>query len=177
MGPIKLITEGTPGLLPLTADVTGCNLVIHPDRLNKRMRFARNQILLNVSGFGCRADAMGRKIFGTHLDGEDAQWSVGDFIGIASDELLAAAKADTSTEAPMDLALRSYLAIAPGRWGRGDTILRACNNAGQKKPGKTCIVYCCHPEATVTDFGGISYPKGTTCEKVAGGEEKKKARG
>lgn len=171
--PVKLITSDTPGVLPLEGDLTGKNLVIDPSRLKERMRFARNQIFLDVSGNGCKPHALGTKIFGKHLDGEESYWRTGDFIGIASDELVERAKLDKSSEKPVDLKLRVYMAVGPGYFGKGDTIeasLKALAKAWGKRSvklgAKGVSVYRLHPEAYIDDWAMLRVPRGTTAEEV-----------
>lgn len=166
--PISLIVPGTPGLLPLVdfKNVSGMNLVLRAENLKARMRFAKNQILLNVGGNGCHVEKMGRGVFGKHLDGEEAKWDRSAFIGVASDELVERARLDPSTELPIDLALRDYMAIVPNEYAHGATIKEALKRVGKRALGKGVVVYKCHPEARVNDMGYLEYPKGTTAELV-----------
>lgn len=171
--PGAVIKPGNAGLLPLGGDLTGKNLVLAPERLKERMRFARNQILLDVSGFGCKPHAIGTKIFGKHLDGEEAQWRSGDFIGIASDALVELAKLDRSQEKPIDLSLKVYMAVGPGYFGKGDEMSEALKNLarsmGKKRvafPSKGVLMFRVHPEAYIDDFCRLCAPAGTKIEEI-----------
>ena len=165
--PVRIITYKTPGVKPLDGELEGQWLVLSPNRLKERYRFPHNQVVKATGGFGCSPTKSGRAVFVEHLDGEHARWDRGDFIGIASPELVESAKADTSTVAPIDLTLRNYLAIGPGTYAHGETIAEACKKAGVRFGTKKCLaVYRCHPEAYVNDMGGVMYPTGTTLEEI-----------
>ncbi len=68
-------------------DYKGKLLIIRADALNEEFRTPENQLFLANGGFGCKPDALGRKVFGCFLsDGEESYFSRSDFIGIISDE-------------------------------------------------------------------------------------------
>ena len=70
-------------------DYTGKLLVLRDTSLKEEFRTPENQLFLAESGFGCSPTASGRKVFGQFLsDGEKAEFSRQDFIGVAADECL-----------------------------------------------------------------------------------------
>lgn len=172
--PISLINIGTPGLRPLEGNIEGKYVVIRPERLKERMRFARNQLLLAAGGFGCHESNSGSKVYGKHLDGEEAQWRREDFIGIASKELVERAKVDKSEESPIDISLRVYMAVGPGFFAKAPTIAGALEALGKRMLSrkklrlgqKGVMVFECHPEAYINDMAMLVSPKGAPSKEV-----------
>lgn len=172
--PIKLINVGTPGLEPLEGDLSDKYVVVAPDRLKERLRFARNQIMLAKGGFGCSPTSLGSKVFGVDLNGDEDVWRRNDLIGIASAELVERAKLDKSEAKPLDKTLRCYMAIGPGYFGKGETIAAALRNLGKamgrrsapRFPSKKVSVYYVHPEAYINDFCQLVSPADVPIKEV-----------
>ena len=158
-----MITQDTSGLLPLPDDYEGHVLVLHPDKLGARWQLPKFQLIECRGGFGCKPDKIGSKVFGTFLaDGEDTQYRRGDFIGEASETMIADALADTRQAAPIDPTQRAFLVIGKNlSWGRADTLEAAKKNC--RVNGMPIYGFHCHPETYLTDFGMLAWPKG--CER------------
>lgn len=70
-------------------DYTGRILVLKPSILKDEYKTPDYQLFLAEGGFGCSANARGRKIFGQFLlDGEKTHYQRSDFIGAIKDEYL-----------------------------------------------------------------------------------------
>lgn len=64
-------------------------LILNPSALSDEYRKGEFQYFFAESGFGCAPDKIGRKVFGRFLsDGESAQFSRGDFLGVADETKL-----------------------------------------------------------------------------------------
>lgn len=70
-------------------DYEGKVLVLKGDVLKDQYKTPEDQLFLAESGFGCRPNSRGRKVFGKFLkDGEDTHFYREDFAGILKDEYL-----------------------------------------------------------------------------------------
>lgn len=70
-------------------DFTGKVLVIKGNVLKDQYKRPEDQLFIAVSGFGCRPEARGTKVYGAFLsDGEEAQFLRQDFFGPIKDEHL-----------------------------------------------------------------------------------------
>ncbi len=70
-------------------DYTGQVLVMKPEVLKDQYKTPEDQLFLAESGFGCRPDARGRKVYGQFLkDGEATHLYRQDFLGVLKDEYL-----------------------------------------------------------------------------------------
>lgn len=70
-------------------DYTGRVLVLKPNILKDEYKTPDYQLFLAEGGFGCAANARGRKVFGQFLmDGEKTHYQRNDFIGAIRDEYL-----------------------------------------------------------------------------------------
>ena len=68
-------------------DYTGKLLIMRADSLKEEYRTPDFQLFFAKSGFGCREDSLGRKVFGVFLkDGEETSFTRCDFIGVIKDE-------------------------------------------------------------------------------------------
>lgn len=64
-------------------------MILNPSALSDEYRKGEFQYFFAESGFGCDPDKIGRKVFGRFLsDGESAQFSRGDFLGVADETKL-----------------------------------------------------------------------------------------
>jgi hypothetical protein len=85
-----ILDSKTDGVLPLQGELAGEILVLHADVLDPAYRVPQLQLWKAIGGFGCSPGKMGRAVFATCLhDGETMRWNIGDFLGIASDDLVA----------------------------------------------------------------------------------------
>jgi hypothetical protein len=87
----KVIGGDLPEVLPMAGEhLAGKVLVLNDRWLSNQFRSAEYQLWKATGGFGCNPAAMGTAVFAVCLnDGERARWERGDFIGIASPELIA----------------------------------------------------------------------------------------
>lgn len=70
-------------------DYTGRVLVMKPEALKDSFKTPEDQLFLAESGFGCRPDALGRKVYGRFFkDGENTHFYRQDFLGVLKDEYL-----------------------------------------------------------------------------------------
>ena len=70
-------------------DYTGKVVVINPYIFKDEYKTPEDQLFLAESGFGCRPDSRGRKVFGQFLkDGEKTHYQRSDIVGILKDEYL-----------------------------------------------------------------------------------------
>jgi hypothetical protein len=169
---MNALTLNTPGVSgKIDVDLTDKVAVISINTLGERFKKPQFQLFKVTGGFGAKPDAMGSKVFGTYLaDGEDSYTRRGNIIGIASDELVAKVLAEKAVEDPIDLTKLCYFALKAGRGGidfcKDETLAGALKGIKAKFPAKGVVVYRCHPEARLNDFGGITYPAGTTLVEV-----------
>lgn len=71
------------------SDYTGKVLAVRPDILKDEYKTPADQLFYAMSGFGCKADSSGRKIYGIMLnDGEECMFLRSEVIGIIKDELI-----------------------------------------------------------------------------------------
>ena len=64
-------------------------VVINPYIFKDEYKTPEDQLFLAESGFGCRPDSRGRKVFGQFLkDGEKTHYQRSDIVGILKDEYL-----------------------------------------------------------------------------------------
>lgn len=159
---MDLITAGSEGLLPLDGDLTGRVIVLKHSALNRRYQSPRFQLFKATGGFGCQADGLGRAVFVHSLaDFEDGRYNRSDFIGIATEDLISRALADTTQVADLDLTERIYLVIAKdGTHELGDTIDQARKRLKMITGSPVKDAYHIHPESIITDFGIVNYPAG-----------------
>lgn len=158
---MQLIESTDERLRPLVADIKGRVLVLDWRRLRRRFQMPRFQLIRATGGFGCKEDSSG-KVFGTSVcDGEDGTYRRAHFIGMATDELVRAAMADTTPVEGIDLSLREYLLVArDGSTERGPNIEQARRRLRLISSAAITGAYEVHPESYMTDFGFISYPEG-----------------
>lgn len=70
-------------------DYEGRVLVIKPSVLKDEYKTPEFQLFIATSGFGCRPDTIGRKVYGFFpKDGEETSFTRQDFIGVLKDELI-----------------------------------------------------------------------------------------
>ncbi len=70
-------------------DYTNQVLALKPEGLKDAFKTPGDQLFLAKSGFGCRPDALGRKVYGQFLkDGENTHFYRQDFLGVLKDEYL-----------------------------------------------------------------------------------------
>lgn len=165
---MNLITSGHKGLRPLVGNLTGLILVLDHTRLNRRYQLPRFQIVKAIGGFGCKEGAMGTAVFGMCLaDNEEARWRRHDFIGIASDNLVQEAIADTTPVTDINLNDRHYLLLAKDLTvASGDTPHQAMTRLRRRTKAAVLFAYHCHPESAFNDAGFLTYPKGATPVEV-----------
>lgn len=158
---MQLIERTDERLRPLVGDIKGQVLVLDWRLLKRRFQMPRFQLIKAIGGFGCKEDNAG-KVFGASVcDGEDGAYRRPNFVGIATDELIGCAMADTTPVPSLDLNLREYLLIArDGSTERGPTIEQARHRLKLISGAAITGAYEVHPESYVTDFGFISYPEG-----------------
>lgn len=86
-----IITRKTLGCLPLpSTSWVGLVLILDAKELKAEHRTPGNQLHKASGGFGCEPELSGRAVFAMCLeDGESARWDRGQFIGVASPELIA----------------------------------------------------------------------------------------
>ena len=70
-------------------DYTGKVVVVTPRYFKEKYLTPDDQLFLATSGFGCRPNARGQKVFGKFLkDGDSTHYQRSDIIGILKDEHL-----------------------------------------------------------------------------------------
>lgn len=158
---MNLIDRNHKGLRPLAGDLSQTVVVLDYQCLGRRFQMPRFQLIKAKGGFGCKEDSDG-KIFAICIaDGEDISCRRAHLIGIATDELIKEAMADTTPVPGIDLSLREYMLIAKdGSSARGDTVEQARQRLNVLTDAKTVGAYELHPESYLNEFGYISYPAG-----------------
>lgn len=164
---MTLIEQGHEGLRPLVGDITKLVVVLDWKCLGRRFQMPRFQIIKATGGFGCKEDSTG-KIYGICIaDSENVVLRRSNLIGIATDELINEAMADTTPVANIDLNLREYMLIAKdGSSARGDTVEFAKQRLLRLTNSAVVGAYELHPEAYLNEFGYISYPSGAPPTQV-----------
>lgn len=165
---MELITSRTEGLAPLAGDLTGQVLVIRHTVLNRRYQMPRFQLFKATGGFGCKESSLGRAVFGMYLaDSTDDRRNRGDFIGIATSELIHQAMQDTTPVPSINPHERVYfLFTKDGHCQTGDTVNQAMQRLRLITRSPVTVAYRAHPESSVNDLGYLSYPEGTTAAEV-----------
>lgn len=158
---MNLVEPGHGGLLPLVGNISGKVVVLDWKVLNGRFQLPRFQLIKANGGFGCNEDSQG-KIFGVCIaDSEDVELRRKHLIGIATDELISEAMADTRPVEQIDLELREYMLVAKdGSNARGQTIEQARQRLKRYTDAAVVVAYELHPESVLNEFGYISYPQG-----------------
>lgn len=165
---MNLINPGHEGLTPLVGDITNKVVVLDWHKLNRRYQMPRFQLIKAKGGFGCREAVLGSKVFGICVaDGEDVTTRREHLIGIATDDLIVQAMADSSPVKPIDLSLREYMVVAKdGTSARGHSIEEARHNLKLHTNANVSGAYEVHPESYINDLGFISYPEGAPPAEV-----------
>lgn len=163
---MNLITREDRGVSPLVGDLTGKVLVIAHTRLNRRYQSPRFQLFKAYGGFGCKEGTLGSAVFGKYLaDEEDDRRDRHEFIGIADDELIKLALADTTPVIELDPKLRQIMLVCKdGHYQFGDTAEQARQRLNHITKAEVIAAFEAHPETTISDMGFMTYPKG--CQPV-----------
>jgi len=184
------ISKDHPALLPVPDDMEGKVMVLDAKTMHERFQSARQQCFVVTGGFGAKKGNIGTKVFGYHLFDDDGNERTApppvdsdshgyhrsyNFIGEASEGLLAQVRISTGNIDPIDPALRDFFVItSEQRYAHGDTLADALKSAGAKpswleegKGGKVkALAFYTHPEAYVNDFGQPFAPAGTEITRV-----------
>jgi len=164
---MNLIDRNHKGLRPLVGDLNGQVVVLDYQCLGRRYQMPRFQLIKAKGGFGCNEGSDGKIYAVCIADGEDISCRRGNLIGIATDELISEAMADTTPVPGIDLSLREYMLIAKdGTSARGETVERARQRLLLLTDAKVVGAYELHPESYLNEFGYISYPDGAAPVEV-----------
>jgi len=165
---MNLISPGTPGLSPLVGDLTHKVAVLSHTKLNRRYAIPRYQLVRVIGGFGCVSEDSHKRVFGNCIaDGEPVSVRRNELIGIASQDLIHLAMADTTPVQQIDLSLREYLIIASdGSSERGSTPDEAVRRLKMITDARIVCAYYVHPETRLMDIGILSPPEGAPVEQV-----------
>lgn len=165
---MQLITAADEGVRPLVGDLKDKVLVLAHTKLNRRYQMPRFQLFKATGGFGCSEGTIGSAVFGMFLaDNEDARWDRRDFIGIATEDLIARALADTTPVKAIDLNERDYLVLSKDQhYARGSTPHEAMTRLRRLTRSALAVAYHAHPETVINDFGYLSYPEGAAPVEV-----------
>lgn len=167
---MNLITAKDRGLLPLVGNLAGKVCVLNHHALTKRYQVPRYQLFIAKGGFGCQENSLGSAVFGQYvIDQEDDRRERRDFIGIATEELIKRAMADTTPVLPIDLNQRRYLAVAKdGNYEFGETLKEAGQRLRLITSAKIIAGYLVHPETQINSLGYFTYPQGAPPEQIFG---------
>lgn len=173
---MNLIDYNHEGLVHIVSqDLKGKFVVVNWRRLDRRFQQPRFQIFKPTGGTGCLTFMGGGKVFGRHVfDGEDGEFRRADFLGIATEALVAQAMADTTPTKQIDLTLREYMLRArDGSEERGKTIEDARRRLSYITNSAVMEAWELHPDSYINPFGLIVYPDGAppTQVKVKKGKE------
>lgn len=165
---MNLIVKDDEGVTPLVNNILGKMLVVDHTKLNRRYQMPRFQIFKALGGFGCQANSLGTKVFGEYIaDSQSAQLYRYDFIGMASDELIKRAMADTTPVKALDPKERCFFVLAKdGSFETGDTAHQAMQRLHRITNSKLMTAFYAHPEAYINPYGFITYPEGTVATEV-----------
>jgi hypothetical protein len=173
---MKLIDYGHDGVTPIVSQNLAKQIVVvNWRKLDRRFQQPRFQLFRPTGGTGCILSTGGGKVFGRHVfDGEDNEFRRDDFLGIATEELVALAMADTTPTTPIDLSLREYMLRArDGSESRGKTIEEARRRLSYLTNTPVREAWELHPDSYINPFGLIVYPEGAqpTQVKIKKGKE------